>query len=152
MPGQHRAPEAADAAQHDDEEGRHHRVHAHVRPQAPDRRHDDAGDRGERRAQREYAQAQAREVVAERAHHLAVVRARLDHGAHLVLLDEEPERHDQHRRDAAGEEAVLRVDEVAQSTAPEIASGTGSTRSREPHAARISSSITSAAPKVSSSP
>ena len=94
-PGDHRAPEAADAAQHDDEERRHHRVDAHVRADAPDRRHDDARDRRERGAEREHPQAQPREVEAERAHHLAVVRAGLDDRAVLRLLDEEPQRHDQ---------------------------------------------------------
>ena len=55
-----RAPEAADAAQHDDQERRHHRIDADVRTDAPDRRHDDAGDRRERDAQREHEQPQSR--------------------------------------------------------------------------------------------
>ena len=42
--GDDRAPEAADAAQHDDEERRHHRVDADVRAHAPDRRHHHAGE------------------------------------------------------------------------------------------------------------
>ena len=59
QPGDDRAPEAADAAEHDDQERRHHRVDAHVRPDAPDRRQDDAGERREHGAEREHARAAA---------------------------------------------------------------------------------------------
>ena len=58
--GDHRAPEAADAAEHDDEERRHDGIDADVRAHAPDRRHDDAGESRERDAQREHEEAQAR--------------------------------------------------------------------------------------------
>ena len=65
-------------------------------------------------AEREHDQAQPRQVDAERAHHLAVVRAGLDDRAVRRLLEEEPEQpRSSGTAKPRGEEAVARVDQVA---------------------------------------
>ena len=63
-----------------------------VRAEPPDRRENDAGDRCERGAEREYEEPQAADVDAERTNHLAVVRARFHARAVGGLLQEQPRR------------------------------------------------------------
>ena len=61
-----RAPEAADATQHDDQKGRHDGVDADLRPDAPYRRQYDPGECCQRDAECEYTEPQSGQVDAER--------------------------------------------------------------------------------------
>ena len=112
------APEAADAAEHDDQEGRDHGIDAHVRPEAPDRRQHDAREAGETGAQAEDQQAQAGQVDPQSAHHLAVVGSRLDDGAVGRALQEEPDAADCDGREQRRVELVFRVDQPAEEEGP----------------------------------
>ena len=110
--GDDRAPEAADAAEHDDREGgitastptwgRRPQIGVRMMP----------ATRRERGAEREHEEAQTADVDAERAHHLAVVRAGFDARAVRRPLEEEPHE-PMSTMPTSREEAVLGVHELA---------------------------------------
>ena len=73
-------------------------------------------------------QPQPRQVDAERAHDLAVMRAGLDGGAERRLLDHQPDQADDRDRDAGRIEAIGRPDQIAERGSRRlIACGTCST-------------------------
>ena len=92
--GDHRAPEAADAAENDDQERRDDHIDADVRAHAPDRHHDDAGEARQRGAEPEDQHPQPGQIDAQRAHHLAVMGAGLDDRAVGRALEEDPDAGD----------------------------------------------------------
>ena len=112
-----RAPETADAAEHDHQERRNDGIDAHMRTDAPDRRHDDAGDRRQHGAEHEHQQPQPRQIDAERAHDLAVMGAGLDGRAERRLLDQQPDQSDDRDRDTCGIEAIGRPDQITEQEA-----------------------------------
>jgi hypothetical protein len=109
-----RAPETADAAEHDHQKRGNDRVDAHMRTNAPDRRHDDSGDRRQHGAEHEHQQPQPRQIDAERAHDLAVVGAGFHSRTERRLFDQEPDQSDNDDRNACGIEAIGRPDEIAE--------------------------------------
>ena len=111
--GRDHAPERAEPADHDHDEGGGEDFRAHGRMHAGDRRQQHAGKTGEPDAERRDRRHIGRERDAERADDVGILHAGPHHPAERRAVDDEPGRRHGRDRDGEDDEAIARIDEVA---------------------------------------
>src|SRR5262245_46951005 len=107
------APERAQAADHDHDEGGGEDFGPHGRVHACDRGEQHAGKSGQSDAERRDRRHVGRQRDPERADHVWVLHARAHDAAERGAIDDEPGRGHRGYRNAQDDEAVSRINEVA---------------------------------------